>query len=376
MAPRGRTTLAVIVERDGAPAPGVGVWIAPADEWPMLQCLDLNVRPPPSAAFLVTDSAGVAAFPDLAPEMFTVGLDTSSAHARPTRFVTQELEAGYRFVVALGSAVVHGRVHDALGEPRAGVGVQAVNHQANAQYLYIAAFTRTDAHGEYRIEDLPADTTLVVMDSDGRFDGRGDVQQQVIELASWEVRELDFGSPLGTPRWSGFVRNALGEPFPGTGILKLERELDGLFASTPIGDDGAFEIAAAPGVWQLVVHAAGSPGSGFELGEIELPDRDLVRDVVVPGARLTGRVLTRAGEPVRADPAGWLTISVRPLGHDYPAAFRHADLEADGLFRLDGLQAGRWVVGVHPGALAQGETTEVTIAEGDALVVLDLVLDR
>jgi len=91
--------------------------------------------------------------------------------------------------------------------------------------------------------------------------------------------------------------------------------------------------------------------------------------VIVPGARLSGRLVVPAGLSASH-------VSVRPKDHDYPAAFRDAVVNEDGTYVLDGLQAGTWVVGVWPHRLVEGDTVEVTIAEGEPGVRFDLNVTR
>jgi len=370
-APAHTATLEILVERDGLPAPGVWVWVASPDDWPMLDCLDLEGSLPVSARFERTDASGLATFHELVPWIHTVGLDTAQPPANPwpRRFVMSGLHAGYRHVIALGSAVVRGTVYYHNGQPRGGAGVQVVNEQPDAHHLVIAAIARTDAHGEYRIEDLPAAAWLVLMDDDGRFDGRGLVERARVETVSGGEHVVDFGTPRGLPLWSGRVLNAFGEPFPGTGQLQLLQELTGAARMGPIDDHGHFMLAFSAGTFDLAVHVTGSPGGGFELSPVELPAHDLERDVVVPGARLAGRVVAADGA---ATSLADLRVSAREKGHDYPAAFRTVTTGADGTFRLDGLAPGTWVVGIYPGRLVEGQTIEVTLAPSERVVELEL----
>jgi hypothetical protein len=259
-------------------------------------------------------------------------------------------------------------VYDPGGLPRAGVGVQVGHEHPPFQHSVIAAMARTDEHGEYVIHDLPAAVHLAVLEIDGRFDGRGAVERRRVTVEKGGEHRVDFGSPRGEPRWSGRVLNAFDEIFPGTGRLRLRRERTGVERWAPIDDHGRFDVAFSPGAWELVVHATGSPGAGFALGTIELPSDDLERDVVVPGARLVGRVVRQAGGAAPRN----LQVSVRPKGHDYPAAFRKVQTDGAGAFVIDGLEPGAWTVAVYPGRLVEGDTTEVVLAPGERLVRLDL----
>jgi hypothetical protein len=362
-------TLTIEVQRDGAPLPGAAVWVAERSTWPMLECLDVRVAPPEHARVLFTDGAGMAAFTGLERARFTVALDASGG-ALPSRVVTAELHAGYPYGIGLGRATVRGTVLDAAGQPRAGAGIQVCHLRPDAQRLIIAALARTDGRGEYEIEDFAPGDYVVVMDPDGRFDGRGEFEQQDVRVSEAGEHVVDFGSLDGTPLWRGRVLNVFGEPFPGTGRLRLVREREGSKLGAPIDASGRFAVAVEAGTWRVVVHATGCPGGGFDVGTVDLPGQDLERDVVVPGARLAGRIVAPAGRSVAAD----LMISARPKGHDYPAAFRRVSPDPEGAWRLDGLEPGVWVVGVYPGELVEGDLVEVSIAPGEQEVRLDLRL--
>ena len=117
----------------------------------------------------------------------------------------------------------------------------------------------------------------------------------------------------------------------------------------------------------------GSPSGGFDLGELVLGSEDREEDLVVPGIRLQGTLSPPdevVGDPLKHS---WTTVSVRPQGHDYPAAFRRVNVDAAGRWFIDGLEPGTWVVSIWPGELAGTPTLEVELKPGDREVVLDLV---
>ncbi len=382
-APAGKATLELVFTRDGAPVSGVAVWIAEADSWPMVDCLDLANQPPERARSVRTDAAGVAAFAQLRGWTYRIGYDVGGRAAKPTRFVEQDVHAGYRHEVRLGHALLRGRVHDERGRllPRAGLSVRA--RVPDASHFVLTAMAQTDEHGDYAVGDLAAGRHDVVLDPDGRFDGLGQIQQQVVELAAGQERVVDFGSAAPAPIWSGRVLNALGEPFGGipppgsradrTASLQLVSHADGSIIRASIGPDARFQVGFRPGSWQVTAWVPGCPDGGLVIGGIELPPNDLVRDVVIPGARLRGRI-TRASEPDRKLAPDDVKVSVRLKGHDYPSAFREVLIDADGGYHIDGLEAGAWTVSVYPGRFVEGDTVEVTIGVSDSVVVQDLKL--
>lgn len=383
-APRAQSLLEVRFSRDDAPLAGVRAWLVPEARagWPVrvrravlaVDVLDLGFERPADAPGATSDGHGVATFVELPPAHWFVLFQLPGAADTPR--VSSSLRGDVPHTIRLGRACIRGQVLDEHGRARVGVGVRIAPREPDPRtWTHVSVLTRTDARGEYSADGLWAtDEVLrsgqplatgydVVVEADGRFDGRGESQRRVVELRRGEERQVDFGG--GGSRWSGRLRNTLDEPFPGTPWLELSSAADALV--TPIATDGAFQLVCAPGPWRVRAFAAGCPAAGFDLGELEVPPGDQVRDLVVPGTRLTGTL-----RPARADQAlpAECGIRVRPKGHDYPAAFRRATLAADGRYWIDGLTPGEWHVGVWPGALL--EAPAVTVLEGMGVLAQDL----
>ncbi|HTF87948.1 MAG TPA: sigma-70 family RNA polymerase sigma factor [Planctomycetota bacterium] len=376
-----KATFEILFTRDGAPVPDVTAWLIfeEGPGFPMRRnavffhkLLDSRFTWPSDCPKQASDSRGIATFEELPAATYFIGFETSSASDRPTHLGAGMVLSGrqprYRFELRLGSGSIHGTVFDDLGRPRPGVGVMAsVRDGDPLRKLRHTALTLTDERGAYRLADLRDAEYDVVMEIDANFDGRGEAQQTSIRLGPGEDRELDFGSVLPASRWSGRLLNAFGEPFPGTPRLALERERSADKLTTPCDDQGKFQVAFTPGNWRVHAFAAGCSLAGFDLGVHQLPEADLVRDLIVPGCRLQGRV--SAVDPAAALPQE-LFISLHPKNHDYPAAFRDGAVVEGGHFQIDGLEPGTWVMDIWPGAL---ETpNEFDIYEGVRSVERDL----
>jgi hypothetical protein len=362
-----KTKLDITIVRDQVPAAGVRVWIASANDWQIVDCLDVKARQPQSARTADTNNLGLAAFTGLDPAVYKyrIGIGTGLDPAIPTRFVTTELFPGHAYEIRLGTASVRGKVFDALGRERAQVGVQIYSEKAD-NFFYIAAHTLANERGEYEVGDLAAGPYIAVMEPDGRFDGRGEVERIPLELRAGEARIVDFGSPSPAPHWTGRVLNALGEPIS-SGSLFLVNERDGRQLVGEVGADGRFDLIFAAGSWKVSARVAGCPYAGFAFGVRELPAHDIDSDLTVAGARLRIHLIEPdvPGTSPRAEP---LDVSVRPEGDDYPAAFRSTTLRADGVRVIDGLEPGVWTVSVHPGTFEEGDTVKVTIGSDPSAV--------
>ena len=371
--PGGGSFLEIQVLRDDVQVPGVTVWIGDRRGWQPLDFLDVAGELPSDVRSLETDPRGLADFRDLPLSRFTVGLDTRRPGRSPRVFVLRERHHGQRYTVALGSASIRGRVFDADGQPWVGVGVQASNLHSDAHFTFLATQAVTDDDGGYEIGDLAHGQYSVVMEPDGKFDGFGAPQSRRIKLAQGELGVLDFGSFLGLPKWRGRVLNASLEAFLGTGLLSL-REVDGDGrASVKIEVGGHFEFPFSPGTWHVMARVTGAPDMGFDLGEVELQAEDTHRDLVVPGLRVTGTLTPPDVVDERSTrPHSWTQISFRPVGADYSAAIRIVNVDSEGRYLIDGLEAGDWTVGIWPGRLEGDQPVEFTLHEGQGTLELQL----
>ncbi len=365
--------LDVLFTREGFPFPGVGAWLTsePASGREPKTTPGAEGAVPKGAIFLESKSDGVASFTDLAPGRHRLAFDVVPGRGRPTRYVANLLFTGQTYEVRLGSARVLGRVFDAKGRPAPAVLVSVSPRQPDPiSKLVVSAYALTDAHGQVEITELRAGEYDVVIERDGRFDGFSTVERQGVTLASGETKTVQFGGEPLSATWRGTVTNSFGQPFEGVGRLRLVQADVGDEKSTPIASDGRFALPITPGTWNVFVHVTGAPEAGHALGEIELDDRDLERDLVVPGARLRGRILGVDPE-LLADPNRAAVVNVHLEGHEYPAAFRSVAIRSDGSFAIDGLEPGRWLLGAWPIEIEGGEQ-RVDILGGMPVIDRDL----
>ena len=371
--PSSRASIELDVRSDGAPFAGVDVWLVSKWEVSLLDLLDARAGPPPGAHHGTSGRDGSLRMNDLEFDAARVLLNAAGG-ARPDRVLLGEAYSGHVCRIELGTAVLTGTVWDETGRPRAGVGIQAALLDEPIVRIPVAAFALTDELGRYRIEHLAAGEHRVTMDPDARFDGFGEPVQRTVELERGQELTLDFGSAEGTASWEGNLLNAFGQPFPGTGRLWL-RGPAGEAVGVPVGGDGRFECALTPGAWHVNADVLGAPSGGFDLGEIVLDGMPRESDLVVPGARLEGRLFRSDGELATCTIDSHPLVGVRPSGHDYPGAIRQLGAETDGTYRFDGLEPGTWVVTTWPVGLdAPDDRLVVTIGEDDRLVTLDLRL--
>ncbi|MBL8857968.1 MAG: carboxypeptidase regulatory-like domain-containing protein [Planctomycetes bacterium] len=364
--------LTVTFTRDGSPAPGIDSWLAsePAfgRESPTLH--DEAMAFPTSAVHVESLPDGVARFECVYLGRHYLGFDLTADHAHPNWFVMNPLYPGHDYAVRLGSARILGRVFDSAGRPSPGISIAVEPAVPDPQTkLLINVYARTNDHGEFEIGALAAGDYAVVLERDGRFDGFGDVERRSVTLAAGETRRVQFGDEGLGARWHGRVLNEFSNPFEGTGRLQLERR-DGVGArTTTIAVDGGFTLPVTAGEWNILVHVTGAPEAGHDLGRIVLDGLDVERDLIVPGARVAGRV-TGLAPDLLADPSGAPVLSFHREGEDFPAAFRSVSLHRDGTYAIDAVGPGRWVASLWPVAF-DGDSVTVDVLEGVRIVQRD-----
>jgi len=170
--------------------------------------------------------------------------------------------------------------------------------------------------------------------------------------------------------WSGTVRTARGEAVAGRGTVRLRPRGKRGLRSFHFDDAGAFSDAVEPAAYAVEIELA--DGRRFEVGEVVVPELDLVEDLTLPaGTRIVGRVL---GAGDAGDLPAGLRVSIRPEGHDRSAASHGIRVHPDGTFFFDALAPGRYRVAAWPSKIAG--TAEgfllLDVPEGLPEITLDL----
>ncbi len=278
-------------------------------------------------------------------------------------------DAGRRVIVRVGSASLSGRAWDDDGAPRTGAQVSlgmAAGKVNEVDGLFTAL---TDAQGRYSIERLPADLARGILSQRIGEQHPYFMQHFNVTLKRGEKHTLDFGRPHGLPTWSGKIVTRSGVPIPfGAALFVRDPTGRDSLLTFETGDE-SFRMRLMPGSYRVGARLASHGLEELELGVFEVGDEDFVRDLVVPGTRLFGRV-ARADGP-ELNPPGNLQVSVRLEGHNYPGAVKGGSVARDGTYAIDGLAAGTYVLSLWP--LALDGRDRVIIADSDLELRLDLL---
>jgi hypothetical protein len=189
----------------------------------------------------------------------------------------------------------------------------------------------------------------------------------VFTAAEW--KHVDFGSPQRALRWSGHVVLASGANAEGFATFEVRALGAGEQIPVPCTPASEFSVQLAPGEYSVIAPT----GAGFtDLGKIALVDRDLVRDLVLPGIQVRGRVTYSGTWHDPAQPAASVQVWFEKVG----GVKRTARRNAGDRFVNHCLEPGEYLVSTWPnpllGAGDKGVRLQLDGSRDD--VVLDLTI--
>ncbi|MEM1452254.1 MAG: carboxypeptidase regulatory-like domain-containing protein [Planctomycetota bacterium] len=356
----------VVVTRDGARMPQQTILVERTrNNWLFAEALEGD-----AAQRVLTDAAGEVEVCGLEPGSHVVALLEPAGGTHQGRAELGEDE-GAVVEIELGTGRLFGTVIGEDGAPVEGACV-SIWRRASRGGLALAF---TDAQGRYDVDGL-GDGTL---QASAYFDGNTYGQRQdakTVTLEAGEERELDLGVGPDVFTWTGTVRTTWGAPVTAAGSsrvgLSFVPTVGGALWSAKVDADGRFEVRLREGTYAPLVTPPGHP-SRIRLQEpFEVGETDGVRDIVLPGSRLEGRVTAGPdGAPPNApERSEELVVRIHLDGHTYPAAFYDVPVGPDGRYAFDGLEPGDWRVGMGREPLTSFRT--LRIEPGADRVTLDL----
>lgn len=325
---------------------------------------------PADVRVATTGSDGLAVFGEVDGGEYFAGVRRPGGSLQH-RLRVRDGRSSRRIVLAYSDARLEGRLWSPDGEPHAGATVRLAllpegrAGKTDRQQMWL----ETDAAGHFSARGLSAGSYVLTTQADGepREWYQYDLTRRVAVPAGGTV-SIELGIPRPWPVWNGVVRNRAGDPIRSKAHLEIRHRDTGTTLSETTGSDGSFSFHVLPGAYDEVsVNLRDGSGRaavhlpGFEVAEA------LVRDVVLPGARLWGRVEgLRAGAPA-------LQVLL------YPAEGRPARAPVDpatGEFSLEGVEPGSWRLRTQPLPLrSPSQTVPVEIVPADVELRVDLLLD-
>ncbi len=269
------------------------------------------------------------------------------------RGIAPGMESAPQFITLRRGARIEGEVVDARGNPVSGVNIQVREP--------LEARTRSDSEGKFLLDGLSAENVTLLA-------SHGSYVPAVFEIslspgrASRARITLEEGASLHGTVTAG------GQPVEGAQVWLDSGLLDGMIMSATTDSDGAYDLRnVPPGITTVSLRAEG----GMTQDDIREQVADLVAGTVTEvdfvlgggGAVLEGVVSVKGAAPSR----GRITVELEaPSG----LISRSADLDAEGAYRVEGLESGMAIVTAY--ALVEGDDRfrtlreEVEIVDGEA----------
>jgi protocatechuate 3,4-dioxygenase beta subunit len=326
---------------------------------------------------------------------------TAKNHARsldtPVDVPPGEERSGVVITLRVGGRLT-GEVFDA-GRPAPAMLVQATLLSTANQ-----ATGFTDASGRFTIDHLEPGSYQVVAistnrrgaDEDGSQMDPAKIMSQIkmasAEIVDGEEAHVVLGAPPKDPvRVHGRVMHG-GEPFSGAMIVFTGESKDLLagMKTASLGADGTYSVDLdGPGRFSVTVQSfSGKPGeqSSVEFKRVVPAVKDHQLDLVMPNARISGRVLGPDGAP-----ASGVTITLQKeggveTGSLFGGQFVMKSTDAEGRFDLDAIKPGVYTVaagGSPLGGMLGEERTfgrvtkkHVAVKDGEWIKGVDFRLEK
>lgn len=369
-----------VLDAAGTPVAGAEVWPEPSSPY------SDDGEPLPASVHSTAD--GRFRLGGLAPGR-QVDLVVQAEGFPPTVLHGVEAPADGLEAMLAPPATVSGGVVDAAGRPVAGITVWADRSPLHEPVLWRTedAHARSADDGTFELGGLAAGTLEVAT-----F-GRAGRASAVVVLRPGEhlegVRLIVPGAEDGV-EVSGRVVDPDGLPLAGVSVMLLVRSPDarGNHSSgfgTETDGDGRFEIQAndalppdRSGV-QAVLRAA-RPGfvetrRALDVGSLAARAVHEIEIVLTPGAAsVSGRVLGSDGSIVVG---AVLSLDRRPVDIVYPrSGYRETESDAEGRFRLEGVQPGDYALTVRHADWINRVTGDPIHVDTEPIEGLDVVLQR
>lgn len=311
------------------------------------------------------------------------GLDTETHGIRLTLDGLPEIrtnvflpeDRGERREIHVGSGVLSGSVWDEDGRPVPGAQITLTwtSDDLAREKSVIQETVRgtSDSDGRYRFDGLPAGKFaggLRLLESDG--DDEMHYFRLEPALTRGESRRLDHGVPRPWPRWTGTLRARTGAVHSGGETLFLESPSGNpSLTRRAVAEDGTFDIRLPPGHYAFEIRMP--DGTRAPLGEADITG-DVERDLVLPGARVAGRVFRAETGALVQERARFLGVSARYAGPE-DRADRDAWVDEHGSFVIDALEPGVYLLNTHPLVVDGGrDSLRFELLAGQDELVLDV----
>ncbi len=263
-----------------------------------------------------------------------------------------------------------GTVLDSQKQPAPNVQIAITGGEGEALQAVV-----TGPDGRYVAESLPPGMVTVTRQPAADSPSAAPVTKTAL-IQDGETATLDFDE---TPAIRLHGRVLRGDaPLASTPILLMPVDAPppGEFKSARSDDSGNYEIGLDHGGSYLASVGVGDPGKagGRATVKLAVPEQaDVAEDIVLPPDLISGRISGRDGKGI----AGATVTAVRDAGGPVdPARQSTAQTDADGAYRLEGIDPGTYRVTARAVGYRPGEAYPVTVSDDAPSPEIDLSLDR
>jgi RNA polymerase sigma-70 factor (ECF subfamily) len=322
---------------------------------------------------------GTFQFANLQPGNYFLKARRGTGPWHQARARVPERGPGLTVRIAFGETRVHGHVYDELGVPLADFPL-SIHGGAPGVYGIMAEAT-TAGDGAFAFESLsPGDYTGFLTSN---LYGSWPARSWRLELADGDDLELDVGEPRPIAHWRGTIRYSNGEPAKGPFKLRLQRKQHTAKGSNVttirhllLGDNPCFDVTLDSANWVPTVGIGSNIEQGKSWDEVTVGRGDMEHDLVLHGARLTGRVLDSITLQPLAGYSGKLEFGIRRAGSS-DAMLRPVEVFENSRYAIDMLGEGRWELISMPLLIASsGNKLEFTIGPGEIEKQLDVPVQK
>ncbi len=310
-----------------------------------------------------------AVFRGVLDDSWSVAVEDSTGGARWAATSISEAKPDVTVEFSAGTSHLDGTVWNKLGQPVAGAKIYVQSRRPKGNTLSAGATTGPD--GRYEIRNLHGGAGWF---SATEISGESKIElaDHVLAIPKDQTLTVNVGSPVGSATVMVEIVDVAGEAVM-SGTVTAYASGRSETTDAKLGDDGKAELSLSPGTWNLLFWGRGA-GISRSLDEFEVAGGGtLKRRLVLPGARIVGRLEWAETLPHEAV-VGRVRISLRSEAGSDGTIVGGSMAEKDGRFRFDGVAPGTYWLTTHPNkaasevmlTLLDGETSgEATIPMSD-----------
>ncbi len=362
----------------------VGLWSSsPTSSTPADPFADLRADPNASPeASTRSRPNGTFEFANLRPGNYCVRARRGNSPWRGVRTKVPDAGSGPAVRIEFGESRVHGHVYDESGAPLADFPLLITG--GGARGCEVTAETSTAGDGAFSFADLASGqyTGFLTHNLFGPWPARS----WAIELADGDDLELDVGRPGPAAHWRGTIRCSNGDPAGGPFVLRFQRQqrsAKGSLVTTirhlQLGDEPHFDAILDSANWVPTAGIGRRIEQGISWDEVAIDRVDVEHDLVLRGARVSGRILDSITQQPLAGYSGKLELSIHKAGSAPGTAFFSRDVEVyeNSTYAIDMLGTGSWELISSPLLIgASGNKLEFTIGPGETRKQVDVLVRR